>query len=57
LGGQEISAAEFDFLFQTLEAPAAGADSALPVLLMTGAEWNQVQQALDIAGKSQEVAT
>jgi pyruvate ferredoxin oxidoreductase alpha subunit len=55
LGGKEISPAEFDSILHALETPATESGAAPPALLMTTSEWNQVQQALTIAGKTQEV--
>jgi pyruvate ferredoxin oxidoreductase alpha subunit len=55
LGGKEISPAEFDSVLHALETPATGTGGAPPVLLMTAGEWNQVQQVLSLAGKTQEV--
>ncbi len=50
LGGKDISQAEFDHVLETLDQPAADT-FAQPELLLTGAEWEQVQHRLETAGK------
>jgi hypothetical protein len=54
LGGKEMSPAEFDSILGTLETSASEIASPPPTLLMTAGEWNQVQQTMAIAGKTEE---
>lgn len=50
LGGKSISLGEFERMLQVLEAAEAGT-SAEPELLLTAAEWSQIENSLAIAGK------
>lgn len=50
LGGKDISEAEFDHVLRVLETAADDVSSSAE-LLMTEAEWAQVQQRLAVAGK------
>ena len=51
LGGKDISAAEFDHVLDVLEADGGTDTLSSPELLMTKAEWADVQQRLAVAGK------
>jgi len=55
LGGKEISAAEFDAIFQDMARAAAGHRVDSPRLLYTRPEQERVQDLLRIAGKEIEV--
>ncbi|MBI1904170.1 MAG: pyruvate synthase, partial [Planctomycetia bacterium] len=52
LGGKEISPAEFDHVLDVLEAAGLNGSPVAPDLLMTEAEWQQVQGRLAVAGKA-----
>lgn len=54
LGGKDISEAEFDRVFASLEKTGTGEGSPEPELLFTAGEWQQVKKALAVAGKPVE---
>ncbi|HXY37969.1 MAG TPA: hypothetical protein VEI07_27320 [Planctomycetaceae bacterium] len=54
LGGKDISRAEFDHVLEVAQSAAPNAGPAQPELLMTAAEWRQVQGRLATAGKTLE---
>lgn len=56
LGGKDISRAEFEYVLRTLEESTKREGPAEPILLMTQAEREMVEQCLPIAGKTGEVA-
>jgi len=54
LGGKDIDPAEFDHVLNVVETADADRGPVQPELLMTAAEWQQVQGRLALAGKSTE---
>ncbi len=54
LGGKDISSAEFDHVLDAVESATPNGRPVEPELLMTAAEWRQVQGRLAAAGKSLE---
>ena len=54
LGGKDISEAEFDHVIDSLNTAQPSAAPVEPELLMTAAEWDQVQGRVAVAGKPVE---